>query len=267
MTTTIKKKLAEISNMENLDIYIKDESPIVRAAVADMKYGLEILKYDPEPSVRSTVASNYTGDLDIFLNDPDPLVRLSVAFRDYKLDKLLNDSDYIIRNVAKDRKFKIEKKYSTYNHDNEEYIENIVGHLYFIDPESEVYTNRGDIKMAKELFKGKLHCVTYDNKGNIIPIIESEMDYSERKALSESGDNRYNISFSCAFTTNKIIVVFPEFWHMSENAKLFVLCHEIAHIMGFDSEEGANEVARALCGKSANQLAINDTLNIKKSLS
>lgn len=48
-------KIGEIAKRNNLDIYINDEEPIVRKAVALQGYGLNQLINDPDYRVKQTV--------------------------------------------------------------------------------------------------------------------------------------------------------------------------------------------------------------------
>lgn len=80
-------KLDLIKQGEYLDIFIEDEEPFVREAVALKGYGLEKL-----------------------VNDKSKFVRGAVAEQGYGLEKLINDESTYVREVAQDKLKKLKEK-------------------------------------------------------------------------------------------------------------------------------------------------------------
>lgn len=67
---------------------LKSPDESIRAALAYIGYGLDVLINDPSPRVRETVAINFYG-LEVLINDPDPKVS-QMAKR--KIEQLKRDS-------------------------------------------------------------------------------------------------------------------------------------------------------------------------------
>lgn len=82
-----------------LDILIDDPDEDVRAAVAQQGYGLSQLVNDQSSYVRMVVAEQGYG-LDILINDRNANVRTAVAQRGYGLDTLITDQDSYVRYIA-----------------------------------------------------------------------------------------------------------------------------------------------------------------------
>lgn len=85
--------------------YIGDSDPEVRAKVAALGAGLEILVNDPHWLVRKEVAKQGYG-LDKLVKDPDEDVRVEVAKHGYRLDILEKDESEYVRAEAKLQKSK-----------------------------------------------------------------------------------------------------------------------------------------------------------------
>ena len=85
-----------VSSEEEILGFVKDPDPLVRAAVAEYGYGLDVLVNDQNLLVRMAVARQGYG-LDVLVTDPDWRVRVAVAERGYGLDVLINDPDKFVR--------------------------------------------------------------------------------------------------------------------------------------------------------------------------
>lgn len=89
-------KTNQIKNKQNLDVFINDPNPYIRAEVAEQGYGLDKLINDSDWYVRSIVAKHGYG-LEKLINDPEPWVRKQVAKCGYGLNKLVDDKDGRVR--------------------------------------------------------------------------------------------------------------------------------------------------------------------------
>ena len=87
----------------NWETLMHHEDVVVRAAVAERGYGLDILITDEDNDVRAAVAEQGYG-LDKLIKDEDWWVRIEIAKHGYGLDKLINDENYNVRaEVARQR--------------------------------------------------------------------------------------------------------------------------------------------------------------------
>lgn len=108
---SISEKLQEVFEHKQLDKYLYDENYLIRYAVCETGFGLEVLLHDPEPVVRRQVAMQAYG-LDTLINDCDEWVRVAVAQQGYGLDILLHDESKHVRSIA-DRMIKEREKESS----------------------------------------------------------------------------------------------------------------------------------------------------------
>ncbi len=90
----VNEKLRKMDN--TLWGLIHHPNPIIRAAVAEVGYALDILINDENELVREQVA-RWKYRLDILVNDPSPYVRAAVADQGYGLEKLANDENEMVR--------------------------------------------------------------------------------------------------------------------------------------------------------------------------
>lgn len=90
---------------DNCVKYIGNSDPEVRAKVASLGGGLEILVDDPHWLVRKEVAKQGYG-LEKLVKDPDEDVRVEVAKHGYRLDILEKDESKYVRAEAKLQKSK-----------------------------------------------------------------------------------------------------------------------------------------------------------------
>lgn len=95
----VREKLREVMNLENLEAHLKDPNYLVRFAVCETGYGLDVLLYDPEPIIRRQVAAQGYG-LDVLMHDENELVRCAVAQKGYGLDVLMYDDNKHVRYTA-----------------------------------------------------------------------------------------------------------------------------------------------------------------------
>lgn len=96
---TREQKLREVFHLENLEEHLYDEDYLVRFAVAETGYGLEVLIHDPEPVVRRQVAAMGYG-LHVLKNDSDEWVRCKVASQGYALEELKEDKSRHVQDTA-----------------------------------------------------------------------------------------------------------------------------------------------------------------------
>ena len=96
---TLSDKLRDVLEHKNLKEYIQDENYLVRYAVCETGFGLDILLHDPEPAVRRQVAMQQYG-LETLMYDRDEWVRAAVAQQGYGLNILLKDESIQVRNIA-----------------------------------------------------------------------------------------------------------------------------------------------------------------------
>jgi len=84
-----------------LDVFVNNDSDIVRAQVARQGYGLDKLINDESGFVRRCVAEQGFG-LDTLINDDYCGVRAEIANQGYGLDKLIHDEEPKVRLLAYD---------------------------------------------------------------------------------------------------------------------------------------------------------------------
>ena len=97
---------------DNCVEYIGDSDPKVRAKVAALGAGLEILVDDPHWLVRKEVAKQGYG-LEKLVKDPDEDVRVEVAKHGYRLDILEKDeSEYVCAEARLQKSKRQGKDYS-----------------------------------------------------------------------------------------------------------------------------------------------------------
>ena len=123
-----KRKM--IKNNQNLDVFIDDTDPLVRAEVANQGYGLDSLVNDEDYHVRCSVGEQGYGlnklvndesvwvrqivakkgyGLDRLVYDEDESVRVAVTYQGYGLDKLINDKDCLVRAVIAKQGYGLDK--------------------------------------------------------------------------------------------------------------------------------------------------------------
>lgn len=95
----IAEKLREIFEHKYLSEHLYDDNYLIRYAVCETGFGLDILLHDPEPVIRRQVAMQQYG-LDILIEDSDEWVRAAVAQQGYGLDTLIHDESRHVRNIA-----------------------------------------------------------------------------------------------------------------------------------------------------------------------
>lgn len=84
-----------------LDVFVNNDSDIVRSQVARQGYGLDKLVHDDAVIVRDAVAKQGYG-LDKLINDDYWGVRAEIANQGYGLDKLIHDEEPKVRLLAYD---------------------------------------------------------------------------------------------------------------------------------------------------------------------
>ena len=96
---SFESKIELIESGIYLSIFILDEDPRIRKAVAKYGYGLPQLANDPNGEVRIEVAKHGIR-LYKLAHDSDEMVRAEVARQGYELDKLINDPCVLVREQA-----------------------------------------------------------------------------------------------------------------------------------------------------------------------
>lgn len=84
-----------------LDVFVNNDSDIVRSQVARQGYGLDKLVHDDAVIVRDAVAKQGYG-LDKLINDDYWGVRAEIANQGYGLDRLIHDEEPKVRLLAYD---------------------------------------------------------------------------------------------------------------------------------------------------------------------
>ena len=85
---------------------------------------------------------------------------------------------------------------------------------------------------------------------------------------SESIDSRcqkgVKTFMAAACCSQNLVILFPEFWELSKETMTCVLMHEFGHLLGYASEEGADEYAISRTSPEAYKLAIEETRLLQK---
>lgn len=96
-----RRKAEHEENAKKLKKYLDDESRIMRYALAEQGFGIEVLMKDKDPYVRAGTANAASDEqLNTLIKDPSPYVRLAVVGRRYGLDTLINDTNPYVSEAA-----------------------------------------------------------------------------------------------------------------------------------------------------------------------
>lgn len=99
------KKLEEIEEGMNLDIYKTDTDIEIIKELMSRQLFLDEFLYHPNPNIRILLTKLDYG-LDILSNDPIPAIRMAVARRHYGLEKLAKDPDWMVRMTVAQQGYK-----------------------------------------------------------------------------------------------------------------------------------------------------------------
>ena len=96
-----RRKAEREDNAKKLEKYLDNESRVMRYALAEQGFGIEVLMKDKDPYVRAGTAIAASDEqLNTLIKDPSPYVRLAVVGRRYGLDTLINDTNPYVSEAA-----------------------------------------------------------------------------------------------------------------------------------------------------------------------